>query len=773
MNASVLRERAFQRLMQRLDYPATACARLRAVCAFIDALPAPLAAHEPYLLELATVWPALVDDLSPVGDDPRVLHRQHRTLARVWQSVSDVRALPEVQLALQRLREHAALAFAQVGAYEQMAAVLQVALPEEKVPGRCGPDVHPDVHLRQLASAATDAATAEVMQRLAQVYAQELLPTSEGCWVPVIEQAPGAAAGCGRLRRLTVRLVGPAAGTTDEIHADVAVFGVGQSRTQAIADAAAAARQRLQQTHPRLGARYQAGAIHFDVPFVPHEGRSAHLAVAAVLYGAFLQEAGAREQYALHPRVALTGDLDAAGRVQPVDSETLVAKARAVFCSPATAFVVPEAQVAPVAEAVAQLQEAFPRRTLPIIGAAYLEDVFHDRRASERTVAGPVRHATRQLWRHRGAVSSATAILMLLLILAGLVYGPIDRTPVAYAVQGEVLHLQNRQGQTVEQIALGAAGVGRTDAAAAAIGMNPQTRRTDICYVAAVDRTDYLTLQCRDEGTTQPRWQVRLAYEVDFPQSLGLTREPFKPSALAIGDFTGDGAGEVLIAVNQRRFFPGLVVRYDLQTGKRLGAYLHAGRILTLQTADVTGDGAQEVIIGGISNAFAAAFLAVLRPDALDGHGPVTQRYEPTGWERAAELAYVQIPRTTVGERLRRYGRWVEVHQLHVHEGQQQIVARISEGGADRIEAFTHDDVAYDLALDFQLRPLRIGTSDGYDIMASRLVEEGQLASLPSVAYFEAFMQRLRYWNGTTWQRAPYFSGEPVETNPPPSVARR
>jgi len=769
MNASVRRERAFQRLMQRLGYPATACARLRAVCAFIDALPAPLTAHEPYLLELAAVWPALVDDLSPVGDDPRRLHRRYRTLTRVGESVPDVRALPEVQPALQRLRDHTALAFAQVGAYEQMAAVLHVALLEEKAPRRR----RPDLYLRQLAAAAPDAATAEVMQRLAQEYTQALRPTGAGCWVPVIEQAPGAAVGCGRLRRLTARLVGPATGTADEIHADVAVFGVGQSRTQAVADAAAAARQRLRQTHPRFGARYQAGAIHFDAPFVPHEGRSAHLAVAAVLYGAFLREAGVREQYTLRPRVALTGDLDATGRVLPVDPETLAAKAEAVFFSPATAFVVPDAQVAPATEAVARLHEVFPRRTLPVLGASYLEDVFHDRRASRLTVAGPVRHAARKLWRRRSAVAAGTAILTLLLVLAGVVYGPVDRTPVAYAVEGEVLHLQNRQGRTVEQVDLGAANVGRTDAAVAAIETNTQTDRTDVCYVAAADQADHLTLQCRDGNTAQLRWQAPLTYEVDFPQSLGLTHGPFQPSALAIGDFTGDGAGEVLVAVNMRRFFPGLVVRYDLQTGKRLGAYLHAGRILALQTADLTGDGAQEIIIGGISNAFSTAFLAVLHPDVLDGLGPVTNRYEAAGWERATELAYVQIPRTKVGERLRHYGRWVEAHHLQIHEGQQQIVVRVSEVGADRVQAFTHDDVTYDLAFDFQLRPQRIGTTDSYDVMAARLVEEGQLAALPTVAYFEQFMQRLRYWNGSTWQETPYFTGAPVETTSPPSVARR
>jgi len=52
-------------------------------------------------------------------------------------------------------------------------------------------------------------------------------------------------------------------------------------------------------------------------------------------------------------------------------------------------------------------------------------------------------------------------------------------------------------------------------------------------------------------------------------------------------------------------------------------------------------------------------------------------------------------------------------------------------------------------------------------------VEEGQLAALPTVAYFEQFMQRLRYWNGSTWQETPYFTGAPVETTSPPSVARR
>jgi len=770
MNASVRRERAFQRLMQRLGYPATACARLRAVCAFIDALPAPLTAHEPYLLELAAVWPALVDDLSPVGDDPRRLHRRYRTLTRVGESVPDVRALPEVQPALQRLRDHTALAFAQVGAYEQMAAVLHVALLEEKAPRRR----RPDLYLRQLAAAAPDAATAEVMQRLAQEYTQALRPTGAGCWVPVIEQAPGAAVGCGRLRRLTARLVGRATGTADEIHADVAVFGVGQSRTQAVADAAAAARQRLRQTHPRFGARYQAGAIHFDAPFVPHEGRSAHLAVAAVLYGAFLREAGVREQYTLRPRVALTGDLDATGRVLPVDPETLAAKAEAVFFSPATAFVVPDAQVAPATEAVARLHEVFPRRTLPVLGASYLEDVFHDRRASRLTVAGPVRHAARKLWRRRSAVAAGTAILTLLLVLAGVVYGPVDRTPVAYAVEGEVLHLQNRQGETVGEVDLGPAVAHRPDwMAVAAVERRSQGQQTDVCYVTTATDQQYFNVQCHDGVNPEPRWQHRLSRDLNFPHALGLSNEPLYPSALTVGDFSGDGRRELLVAMNQRTYFPGLVVRYDVETGDELGAYLHPGRIYAMEVADVTGNGVQEVVLGGVSNAHDSAFIAILDPRALDGHGPLTMRYQTVGWERATELAYVRIPRTMAGESLRRYSRWTQVIGLRIDPERERITARVMEGHGNEIEGFGFDDISYHLSLDFQLRPQRIGTSDTYDVISAWLEEEGELASLPTVAYFEQFMQRLRYWNGSTWQETPYFTGAPVETTSPPSVARR
>ena len=770
MNAPVPRERAFQRLMQRLNYPATACARLGAIAAFIEALPPPLAAHEPYVLELAVLWPALVEDLSPVGDDPRVLHRLHRTLSDVCHAVPEVRALPATRPALQRLRDHTALAYAQVGAYGQMAAVLGVALPDEPPEGRT-----PEVHLAGLAASATaaDHGAAEVLRRLARVYTDDLLPADRGCWVPVIEEAPGATDGCGRLRRLTVRLVGPAAGTADEIHVDAAVFGVGQSRTQVIADATAAARHRLQQTHPRLGTRYQAGAVHFDMPFVPHDGRSGHLALAAVLYGAFLREVGARDQYALRPTVAITGDLDAAGHVHPVAPEALREKARAVFFSPATAFVVPEAQVEPATEAVARLQQVFPRRTLPVIGAAYLEDVFHDRRASERTVAGPVRHATRQLWRRRSAVAAGTAILALLLVLAGVVYGPVDRTPALHTVEGEVLLVQNRQGRTIDKIKLGATAGGKDGKQVASIGMNPQTGQVDVCYVTTADHSGYLDLQCRGERATAPRWRTRLAHDLEFPYSLGLTDQPYRTEALALGDFSGDGRGELLVVLNQQRFFPGLLVRYDLDTGDKLGAYLHTGRILAMEAADLTGDGTQEILIGGINNAFEDAYLAVLDPRNLTGHGPITTRYRVTGWDRAREQAYVRIPRTTVGERLRMASRWNEVNHIIIDEKRQQIVARVNEVHGAQIDNFGYDQVEYQVAFDFHLRPQRIGTSDSYDVMAARLVEEGQLASLPTVAYFEQFMQRLRYWNGSAWQHTPYFTGAPVETTPPPSVARR
>ena len=770
MNASVPRERAFQRLMQRLDYPATACARLRAVCAFVDALPAPLSAHEPYLLELTSVWPALVEDLSPVGDDPRLLHQLHQTLAQVRHAVPDVRAAPEAQAAHRRLRDHVALAFAQVGAYEQMAAVLEVALPAEASGRRT-----PEAHLAHLVAAATasDHAAAEVLRRLEHAFTHDLLPADEGCWVPVIEEAPGAPAGCGRLRRLSVRLMGPAAGTADEIHADVAVFGVGQSRTRAIADAATAARQRLQQTHPGLGTRYRAGAVHFDAPFIPHEGRSAHLALAATLYGAFLREGGAREQYRLRPRVALTGDLDASGRVQPVDPETLPAKAEAVFFSPATAFVVPEAQVKTATEAVAELHKAFPRRTLPVIGASYLEDVFHDRRASRLTVAGPIRHGARKLWRRRGAVASCTAILALLVVLAGVVYGPIDQTPVTHTLKGEMLLVQNSKGQTIDKVNLGPTVAGRHEMPVAAIGHNPQTRSTDLCYVATADQNGYLKLACRAENKVEPRWTVRLAHDLEFPHSLGLTDRPFRTAGLSIGDFAADGSGEVLLALNQQRFFPGLVIRYDLDTGEKLGAYLHVGRILSMQTADLTGDGVEEVVIGGINNAYETAYLAVLDPRKLNGHGPITPRYEATAWERASELAYVRIPRTTVGERTRMLSRWNAVTNITIDETRRRLAVRVSEADGSRIENFGYEAVEYELAFDFQLQPVRIGTSDSYDVMAERLVEEGQLATLPTVAYFEQFMQRLQYWGGNGWQDTPHLTTQPVETNPSPSVARR
>jgi hypothetical protein len=34
-------------------------------------------------------------------------------------------------------------------------------------------------------------------------------------------------------------------------------------------------------------------------------------------------------------------------------------------------------------------------------------------------------------------------------------------------------------------------------------------------------------------------------------------------------------------------------------------------------------------------------------------------------------------------------------------------------------------------------------------------MREGKLEAVPDAAYFRAYMQRIRYWNGTGWQTAP------------------
>jgi hypothetical protein len=103
--------------------------------------------------------------------------------------------------------------------------------------------------------------------------------------------------------------------------------------------------------------------------------------------------------------------------------------------------------------------------------------------------------------------------------------------------------------------------------------------------------------------------------------------------------------GQVRIAWSQahRLWWPSMLVTLD-PVGRRLGTFVHSGSIRALRVEEASNRPA--IVIGGVANAFRAAFLAVVDGSSVAGHGPVPagSPYECLDCAPGGPLRYFLFP---------------------------------------------------------------------------------------------------------------------------------
>ncbi|RJQ65753.1 MAG: hypothetical protein C4519_27365, partial [Desulfobacteraceae bacterium] len=112
---------------------------------------------------------------------------------------------------------------------------------------------------------------------------------------------------------------------------------------------------------------------------------------------------------------ALTGDVDAAGRLLPVNPDTLPLKLEAAFFSRLEAVGVPAGQAEAARDLVRPWAAQFPRRRFDIIPLETLRDLFDDRRCALRRRSAT---AVGWMWRRMNKPYLNTLALPFLVILA-------------------------------------------------------------------------------------------------------------------------------------------------------------------------------------------------------------------------------------------------------------------------------------------------------------------------------------------------------------------
>ncbi|MEP0828935.1 MAG: hypothetical protein HRF51_10475, partial [bacterium] len=192
---------------------------------------------------------------------------------------------------------------------------------------------------------------------------------------------------------------------------------------------------------------------HFSIQESGHHftGDSIGLAFALLSYAQAVKSDVTRHERLLPGDIAVTGSIDKAGRVLPVNNETLKLKIERAFFSPVRYLVLPEENHRAAVEILKEFQTRHPRRQLRLIAAERLGGAIDDRNIirAEKVCMGE--YITRVTLRTtRRAKVQVPILLALIYLLVCLIYPKawiwFDWNPAAVSVERNGIVVVNSGG---------------------------------------------------------------------------------------------------------------------------------------------------------------------------------------------------------------------------------------------------------------------------------------------------------------------------------------
>lgn len=579
----------------------------------------------------------------------------------------------------------------------------------------------------------------------------------DGAVIPMVEREyllPGFTPRFASLCRLVVDLRLKPGEAPDEIH--VAQFTPAETANRLLEDVMRGARATLLRwKHLRIPG--SAVAYCSVGGYAAVGGGSLGSGLCVALICALLREVSHREE--LRPRgdTAFTGIVDSDGLMRPVNEQGLRLKVEACLYAAIRYLVVPEVQrSAAVAHLTALWKSQSPGQGEPpltIVGVTRLEEVFLDRRLIETRSVGLPTRVARSIWRYRRPLA-AGLLVALVLVIARLWYGPLDKEPADLDYAGSLLLVRNRGGEVLQEIDIGREnvsraedGVNRTAALLDVDGNGAQ----EVLWIQNGDgeRPAAGMVHCRTVGSGNDRWAIPVRRALRFPMN-PVHGDDFALFALLAGDFDRNGMPEVLVVARHREY-PSLLLRLDARTGGEQAVYVHAGHIGNITVVERPDRPSAGILMTGANNAFGEAFLVLLDATFTTGHGPVQGKYAIEGESPANEEAYALFPKTIVSE----------AHPYRVRWNYGAAITELPASGTIRVtvreyvqdEQPNNDAATYYVVVSPQLDPLAVQTGDDFDLLAERYFREGRIRRVPDAAYWADHLSRIRSRDGNAWKR--------------------
>jgi hypothetical protein len=731
-------------------------------------------AFQSYLLDVAQIYQAVIHALPVAGHDPFDLVRIGERLGSLESCVDDASTKVMVQQTREGFHFIQVAAHAFVGDEQGMLRVLGEVRSTTTAPADSTP-----FEMMRLLHMERDRLGFHASVRLEQLFKEwetyrHARPAR--ALIPVIERLIGPSAPhdlIGTLVTADFRVTSASSDSQDDIVANVSDLQPGRGAGALASAAAKAARTYLTQTAPHIAQRHIAGRITFLPPHLLHEGSSADLAMAVLIYAGILEHTNQRVTYALRPAVAFTGGILLTGAITAVDQPTLAVKVRTVFFSPSEVLVVPRAQLDATRHTIETLHARYPARTLEVVGVDRLRDVFSDLRIIRRVEHSHADHAARSLWRRRGLVAFGAALVLLLLIIALLLSPPLDMRPASATYEGEMLVVWNRHHAVIDEVQVGQGTVtymtgkipGTSDAQLHSFVDVDGNGSEDLVYGirpgASAPSTSHVRAQALKSRTVF--WDVPVTDTTGFSGSPDAADGVYSLGSIVVGSPDTSSVPGLFLTANNM-FFPALLRRLDLRTGATLATYVHVGHIASLlYTADLDDDGLPELLCCGINNAYRRPFLAVFDTRFIGGHSPAQGVYVPDDLRPGTEKCYILLPETVVGAAYHFKRKSSSALRMEFRPDQRSFYIHMDDV-AGAIDDNGRDLTAsYYVYFDRFLRATGVSAGESYDMLAARLLDEGKIRAIPDKRYFEEYMRGIQYWDGDGWVSTPAVNRHYIE----------
>ena len=777
-------EKELAKTRQRLSLPDAERLGLYVLSDFIQFLVDKKVNPEPYLLRLEKGLPKISDPRLITGIDPDQIWPLFYHLHQLIGSSEILQKSEAFSTFYKSLRQHLIMLLAFVGEVHALFQIINDNIGPELVLDR---PVHSikvsqfnriEILDKIISDSGLSHKFKEELARIISFWNSRISHNTPTVFIPVCNNSED-----GLLRKISLDLIDKHALPYDEFRTDVAVIGAEKSGSKFNEISSDVARNYINKYTPHLAKNHFKGLVHFDMGHLMHDGDSAQVGLALLIFCGILHHSDQQEMYFPRTSLAISGALDENGRVVSVDTNSIKAKVNACFFSWINTLVVPASQADEFVKYRDALAAKYPNRELDIIPIFSFDDTLHDRRISVHKRFNTVNQALRLAWKRRTSALAVTLIISLISVIGMMWYGPIDKNPVKYEVEGEVISLYNRNDVKVNEFLW-------NDYSSRRYIENKQLQEHQYIPIGLFDLfgdgKNHLVLgtipssdqdfssgkiSAFDSITGDLIWEFTPHFEFDYP---------FKPNMnnaymlINIFQTSINKKNKLVMIIRERNYFSNIIATVDPKTGKMdSDYYVHNGAIMAAYVFEDKDYPNPLIAIGGIANYNNSGFVSILDLSNIKGHGPTSSDYVLNGHKRAKEIGYMVFPRTFIGEFIKDSHGRPSLHQIRINFDEEELTFAVADIFVSHLSNNQYG-LSGVLGLyyytDFDLNIKRISTTDAYDQGVRALLNAGLIDSPPDHTYFQDFIQNeIKYYHNEQWisvaERRKLMSQDSVSTN--------